>query len=68
MRVLSKKIRNCLHIAIGSGFPQAALMILDYLQKPAVKEKKNSEKTKESVNYSQPLAALLNAQKDSKII
>ena len=54
---LNNQNENCLHLGIGSGFPQAATIIIDYLQKPP-----KLKRSKEGITLSQKLAALLNAK------
>ena len=60
---LNNQNENCLHLGIGSEFPQAATIIIDFLQKaPMGKKKLKSPKSKEGITLSQKLAALLNAK------
>ena len=65
---LNNQNENCLHLAIGSGFSQAATMIIDFLQKPTmVKQKLKSTKSKEGITLNQKLAIMLNTKNNDEL-
>ena len=67
VELLNNQNENCLHLAIGSGFSQAATMIIDFLQKlPMVKQKLKSTRSKEGLTLSQKLTTMLNTKNNDE--